>query len=394
MRNSRFPKSGGGLVLVMAGLLAAGCAAQATKCGGATESPADMARRQGMNLTQQPFGTTAEGAAVDLYTLDNGRGLKARVMTYGAILTAVEAPDRSGKSANVTLYLETLKDYMAGHPMFGATVGRYANRIGGAKFKIDGVEYPLAANSGKNCIHGGKRGFDKAVWKAEPVAGGGFVGVKFSHTSPDGDEGFPGTVNVTVTYTLTSANELKMEYTGATDKPTVLALTNHAYWNLAGAGVGDVLGHRLMVAAGEYLPADESLIPTGEYKSVEGTPLDFRKPETVGARVAQLPATGGYDHCYVLSKAPTHELALAARVSEPAGGRVMEVWTTYPGVQLYTANRLNLKSGGKTYGPYSGLCLETQYFPDSPNKPQFPSAVLRPGEVYHHLTVHKFSVEK
>jgi aldose 1-epimerase len=394
MRNSRFPKSGGVLALVMAGLLAAGCAAQATKRGGATESPADMARRQGMNLTQQPFGTTAEGAAVDLYTLDNGRGLKARIMTYGAILTAVETPDRTGKSANVTLYLETLKDYLAGHPMFGATVGRFANRIGGAKFKIDGVEYPLAANSGKNCIHGGKRGFDKAVWKAEPVAGGGFVGVKFSHASPDGDEGFPGAVTATVTYTLTSANELRMEYTGATDKPTVLNLTNHAYWNLAGAGVGDVLGHRLMVASGEYLPADESLIPTGEYKSVEGTPLDFRKPETVGARVAQLPATGGYDHCYVLSKAPAHELALAARVSEPTSGRVMEVWTTYPGVQLYTANRLNLKAGGKTYGPYSGLCLETQYFPDSPNKPQFPSAVLRPGEAYRHLTVHKFGVEK
>ena len=347
-----------------------------------------------MNVTQQPFGQTADGKAVDLYTLDNGRGMRVRIMTYGAILTAVEAPDRAGKSANVTLYLDTLKDYLAGHPMFGAVVGRYANRIGGARFTLDGVEYPLAANSGKNCIHGGKRGFDKAVWKAEPVAGGGFVGLKLSHISPDGDEGFPGALAATVTYTLTSANELKMEYTARADKPTVVSLTNHAYWNLAGAGAGDVLGHRLMIAAGEYLPADDTLIPTGEYKSVEGTPLDFRKPETVGARIGRLTATGGYDHGYVLSKEGPSQLRLAARVSEPASGRVMEVWTTYPGVQLYTANKLNLKAGDKAYGPHSGLCLETQYFPDSPNKPQFPSPVLRPGEVYHHLTVHKFSVEK
>jgi len=394
MQRSRFAISGGVLVLTLAGVLAAGCAAQAARSGEAAESPIDMARRQGMNISQQPFGTTAEGKAVDLYTLDNGRGMKVRVMTYGCILTAVEAPDRTGKTANVTLYLDTLKDYLAGHPMFGAVVGRVAGRIGGAKFTLDGVEYPLAANSGKNCIHGGKRGFDKAVWKAEPVSGGGYVGLKLSHTSPDGDEGFPGTLTATVTYTLTSANELKMEYTARTDKPTVVNLTNHAYWNLAGAGVGDVLGHRLMIPSGEYLPADDTLIPTGEYKSVEGTPLDFRKAETVGARVAQIPAIGGYDHSYVLSKQGPSELRLAARVSEPTSGRVMEVWTTYPDVHLYTANKLKLKAGDKAYGPYAGLCLETQYFPDSPNKPQFPSAVLRPGEVYRHLTVHKFSVEK
>jgi aldose 1-epimerase len=394
MRPSDLSRRRGVLVLVMAGVIAAGCGAPASKRGGTAEQPVDLARRQGMNVARHPFGATADGAAVDLYTLDNGRGMKVRIMTYGAILTAVEAPDRTGKPANVTLCLDTLKDYLAGHPLFGAVVGRVANRIGGAKFKLDGVEYTLAANSGKNCIHGGKRGFDKVVWKAEPVAGGGYVGLKLSHTSPDGDEGFPGTVNVTVTYTLTSGNELAMEYTATTDKPTVVNLTNHAYWNLAGAGADDVLGHRLMIAAGEYLPADDTLIPTGEYKSVEGTPLDFRKAEAVGARVAQLPATGGYDHCYVLAKTPVHELALAARVSEPAGGRVMEVWTTYPGVQLFTANKLNFKAGDKTYGNYAGLCLETQYFPDSPNKPQFPSAVLRPGEVYRHLTVHKFSVEK
>ena len=394
MQRSRFSPSGGVLGLVLAGLLVAGCAALAPKRGAAAEQPIDLARRQGMNITQQPFGATADGTAVDLYTLDNGRGMKVSIMTYGCILTAVEVPDRAGRPANVTLYLDTLKDYLAGHPMFGAVVGRYANRIGGARFTLDGAEYRLAANSGKNCIHGGRRGFDKAVWKAEPVAGGGFAGLRLSHTSPDGDEGFPGTLTATVTYTLTSANELKMEYTARTDKPTVVNLTNHAYWNLAGAGAGDVLGHRLMVAAGEYLPADDALIPTGEYKSVEGTPLDFRKTETVGARVAQLPATAGYDHCYVLAREGPSELRLAARVSEPTSGRVMEVWTTYPGVQLYTANKLNLKAGDKAYGPHSGLCLETQYFPDSPNKPQFPSAVLRPGEVYRHLTVHKFSVEK
>jgi aldose 1-epimerase len=394
MRQPHFTKRCCVLMLVLAGLSAAGCAAQAQGRGGGAESPVDIARRQGMNLTQQPFGTTADGTAVDLYTLDNGRGLKVRIMTYGGILTAVETPDRGGKPANVTLYLETLKDYMAGHPMFGAVVGRYANRIGGAKFTLDGVQVALAANAGKNCIHGGKRGFDKAVWKAEPVAGGGFVGLKLSHTSPDGDEGFPGALTATVTYTVTSANELKMEYTARTDKPTVVSLTNHAYWNLAGPAASDVLGHRLTINAGEYLAADESLIPTGEVKSVEGTPLDFRKPETIGARVGQLPATGGYDHGYVLAKARPNELTFAARVVEPASGRVMEVWTTYPGVQLYTANKLKLKAGDKTYGPYAGLCLETQYYPDSPNKPQFPSTVLRPGEVYHHLTVHKFSVEK
>jgi aldose 1-epimerase len=332
---------------------------------------------------------------VDLFMLDNGRGLTVRVMTYGATITAVEAPDRAGKRANVLLYGETLDQYLAGLPA-GAVIGRYANRIGGAKFSIDGVEYKVTANAGANHIHGGRRGFDKRVWKAQAVAGADWTGVRLSYTSPDGEEGYPGTVVATVTYAVTAANELRMEYTATTDKPTVVNLTNHAYWNLAGAGQGNVYANQLMINADRYVPADAALIPTGEMKSVAGTPLDFRSPQPVGARIAELAATRGYDHGYVLNKKTPGELSWAARVVEPSSGRTMEVWTTYPSVQLYTANHLNgkLVVGGKPYVQHGALCLETQYFPDSPNKPQFPSPVLRPGQTYRHVTVHKFGVEQ
>jgi aldose 1-epimerase len=272
--------------------------------------------------------------------------------------------------------------------------GRYANRIAGAKFTLGGREYPLVANVGDNHLHGGKKGFDKYVWQAHEVHGDGFAGVQLTHISPDGDQGYPGTLTATVTYTLNHNNELKMEYVARTDKPTPLNLTNHAYWNLAGAGSGDVLGHLMMLNADYYLPTGEGLIPTGEIKSLKGTPMDFTQPKTIGSRIDQVPL--GYDHCYVINKREEAEVALAARVVEPASGRVMEVYTSQPGVQFYTANNLSdkFKAGGKPYGKYHGFCLETQHFPDSPNRPYFPSTILRPGETFHQVTIHRFAVEK
>jgi len=347
-----------------------------------------------VKVARQPFGKMPDGAAVDLFTLDSGR-MAVRVMTYGATITAVEVPDRQGRAANVCLYAETLADYLAGAPS-ASVIGRYANRIGGARFAIDGTEYALTPNAAPNHIHGGRNGFQKAVWKAETVAGDGAAGVRLTHTSPDGDEGYPGTLTATVTYTLTSADELRMEYTAVTDKPTHVNLTNHAYWNLAGAGAGDVLGHRLTMNADRYLVTDERLVPVGEIRGVDGTPLDFRTPHAVGDRIGELAATRGYDHCYVVNRKEAGELALAARVVDPSSGRTMEVRTTYPGVQLYTANHLGGKQGaaGRTYVKHGALCLETQFYPDSPNKPQFPSTLLRPGQTYRQVTLHKFGVEK
>lgn len=368
--------------------LLAGCAASADR--NAAPAPGG-----GMTVSREVYGAMPDGTPVDLFTLDNARGMKVRVMTWGATLIGVDVPDRTGRTANVVLYLDSFSQYLAGHPGFGSVIGRYANRIARGRFTLDGTEYTLATNSGVNHIHGGRRGFDKAVWKAQPVRGDGFVGVRLTHTSPDGDEGYPGTLTATVTYALTATNELRMEYAATTDKPTHVNLTNHSYWNLAGAGSGNVYGHRLTLFADRYLAVDAGLIPTGDRASVEGTPFDFRTPETLGARIGQLPATGGYDHCYVINRKTPGELVCMARVVEPAGGRVMEVWTTCPGVQLYTANGLNgrLGANGRTYEKHGALCLETQHFPDSPNHPDFPSTVLRPGQTYRQTTVHKFSVE-
>ena len=299
-------------------------------------------------------------------------------------------PDRHGNLDDVTLYLDTLGEYLEGHPLFGSVVGRFANRIAGGSFTIDGVEHKLFAGRSGNHIHGGKVGFQKLVWDAVPIREANSVGVVLSLVSPDGDEGYPGKLDVKVAYKLTNDNELVMDYTAVTDKPTHVNLTNHAYWNLAGAGSGDVLDHQLMLNANYYLPTDEQKIPLGNLAPVRGTPMDFTKPKTLGSRIDQVP--GGYDHCYVLSKGPNERLSLCARVVEPKSGRVMEVYTTQPGVQLYTANGLSSRfgAGGFSYGPHHGLCLETQHYPDSPNKPQFPTTVLRPGETYHEVTVHKF----
>ena len=337
-------------------------------------------------------GKMPDGRAVHEYTLTNANGLEAKVLTYGGMLTTVKVPDREGKFESITLYLDSFDDYLAGHPLFGSVVGRFANRIAGAQFEIDGVVHKVTPNAGQNHIHGGREGFHKKLWRAHSLNRKGVVGVVLYRRSPR-EEGYPGILDVTVTYSLTNDDELIIEYRAETDKPTVLNLTNHAYWNLGGAGSGDVLDHVLMLDAERFLPSDKAKIPTGEIRAVEGTVMDFRKPQTIGSRIKQVDGEN-YDHCYVLgdSKQPR----LFARVFEPKSGRVMEVFTTQPGVQLYTAKHLNskLKTGSFAYGPYHGLCLETQHYPDAPNKANFPSAVLRPGETFKHTTIHKFSVQE
>ncbi len=347
-----------------------------------------------MSNTKEPFGKTPEGAEVDLYTLTNANGLRVKIITYGATITSVEVPDRDGRPANVTLSLDSLDDYLKGHPYFGSTVGRYANRIAKGKFSIGGKEYTLAVNNGPNHLHGGEKGFDKVVWKAEPIEGKDFVGVVFSYDSPDGEEGYPGQLSAKATYSLTNANELRMEFTATTDKPTVVNLVNHTYWNLAGGGAGDVLDHLLTLNADRFLPTDDGLIPLGELKPVKDTPMDFTHPMTIGSCIEQV--EGGYDHCYVLNKTDGDtEPTFVAKITEPGSGRVMEIFSTQPGVQFYTGNFLDgtLTGGGKPFKRHYGFCLETQHYPDSPNRPEFPSTLLTPGEKYRQTTVHKFSVE-
>ncbi len=344
-----------------------------------------------MSIKMESFGKTPEGQEVDLYTLTNPDGLRARITNYGAILVSLEVPDRDGKPADITLGYDKLDGYLTRHPYFGATVGRYANRIGGAKFKLNDVEYQLAANNGPNHLHGGIRGFDKVVWKVEETrANNDEATVKFSYLSKDGEEGYPGNLTCTVTYTLTKDDELKISYEAETDKATVINLTNHSYWNLAGQGNGDILGHELMLNADKYTPVDEGLIPTGEIKNVKDSPMDFTKPMTIGSRIDQV--EGGYDHNYVLNSGGG-SLALCARVYEPTSGRTMEIHTIEPGVQFYTGNFLDgsiTGKSGRVYKKHYGFCLETQHFPDSPNKPDFPSVVLKPGDKYTTVTVHKF----
>lgn len=346
-------------------------------------------RKYEMSVVKEPFGKTKDGVEVERYTLNNANGLTATVMTYGATLLGVETPDRNGKYENITLHLDSLAEYLAGHPCFGSICGRYANRIAKGKFTLDGVDYHLVTNGGPHHIHGGRVGFDKVVWKAEPLEKPEAVGVQLTYTSPDGEEGYPGTLKATVIYALTADDELRIEYAAQTDKPTVLNLTNHAYWNLAGKG--DVLEHELTLVADRYLPADATVLPTGEIVPVRGTPWDFTKPKPIGSRIDKV--EGGYDHCYAINQAKPGELTLCAKVVEPKTGRTMEVWTTEPGVQLYTANSMRMKrSGGRWYDKHDGFCLEAQHYPDSPNRAEFPSTVLRPGQTYRQTTIHKFGV--
>ena len=339
------------------------------------------------------WGKTPDGTPVQLYVLTNSQGMVAKIATYGALLTELHVPDRAGKTADVVLGFDTLDAYIANNPFFGATVGRFANRIARGKFTLDGKEYTLAVNNGPNSLHGGTKGFDKAVWTAAPVESADGPAVQFSYLSRDGEEGYPGNLSTTVTYTLTRKNELRIDYRATTDKATPVNLTNHSYFNLAGAGSGDVLGHELMLAADRYTPTDETSIPTGELRPVAGTPFDFTQPKTIGARIEQVGGhTMGYDHNYVFNSGGK-KLALGARVHEPKSGRVMEMWTTEPGVQLYTGNFLDgtLKGkGGTAYGKHHAFCLEAQHFPDSPNQPSFPSTILRPGDTYKQTTVYKF----
>jgi aldose 1-epimerase len=369
------------LVLTAMAFIMVGCEKKETK----------TKEQRVMSIGTKPFGKTPDGQEVDLYTLANTNGLKAEITNYGAILVSLEVPDRDGKLADITLGFDTLDGYIKGHPYFGATVGRYANRIGGAKFKLNGLEYQLAANNGPNHLHGGIKGFDKVVWKAEDVtAENDQAFVKLSYLSKDGEEGYPGNLACTVTYTLTKDDELKINYEAETDKATILNLTNHSYWNLAGQGNGDILGHELMLNADKYTPVDEGLIPTGEIKSVKDSPMDFTKPMIIGSRIIQV--EGGYDHNYALNSGGG-TLALCARVYEPTSGRFMEIHTVEPGVQFYTGNFLDgsiTGKAGKVYNKNYGFCLETQHFPDSPNKPDFPSVVLKPGDKYTTFTVHKF----
>jgi len=347
-----------------------------------------------MSVTKKQWGTMPDGTVVEQYTLANEAGIEVDVATYGGLLTRVAVPDHDGKTENVTLALESLADYREGHPYFGCIVGRYANRIADGRFTLDGKQYELATNNGKNHLHGGDEGFDKKVWQAEPVESEESVGVRLTYVSPDGEEGYPGKLTTTVRYELTADNELIMDYTAVTDAPTVVNLTNHAYWNLGGADSGSVLDHELVIMADEFLPVDHTLIPLGQPMSVADTAMDFRDGTKIGARIDQVEE--GYDHCYVLNKPRDAEMPLAARLSDPQTGRVMEIYTTQPGVQLYTGNFLDgsLSAHGNTYNKHAAVCLETQHFPDSPNQPQFPSTVLRPGEKYHQRTVHKFYVRE
>jgi aldose 1-epimerase len=363
---------------------------------GHEDGPVLLRGKTAMDLQKKTFGKTADGTVVDLYTLTNANGLKAAIMTYGAIVVSLEVPDRNGKLDDIVLGFDSLEEYLKGHPYFGAIVGRYGNRIGKAKFTLNGVEYQLAANNNGNHLHGGIKGFDKVVWKAEPVKKDNAVGVKLSYLSKDGEEGYPGNLAVTVIYTLTNSDELKIEYKATTDKPTPINVTHHSYFNLAGQGSGDILSHELMLNADRFTPVDEGLIPTGELRPVNGTPFDFTWPTTIGSRInlanEQLKFGLGYDHNFVLNSGGG-KLALAAKLYEPTTGRVMEVHTTEPGIQFYSGNFLdgtNIGKGGKVYKHRNGFCLETQHFPDSPNKPEFPPVTLNPGETYTHVTVHKF----
>jgi aldose 1-epimerase len=348
-------------------------------------------------VTRSPFGTLPSGAKVEVFTLTNAAGMEVRIINYGGIVTNLRVPDRRGKLADVVLGFDSLEGYVQNPPYLGALVGRYANRIGKAQFTLDGKTYPLAANNNGNTLHGGLKGFDKALWHAEPFEKGGDAGVVLTHTSPDGEEGYPGTLSVRVTYTLTKANELSLDYSATTDKPTVLNLTNHSYFNLAGEGSGNVLGHILTINADRYSAVDATMIPTGTPVSVAGTPFDFRKPTPIGARIEmndpQLKLGAGYDHNFVINH-KGNDLALAARVEEPTSGRVLEVRTTQPGVQLYSANHLDITGkSGHVYKARDAFCLETQHYPDSPNQPSFPSTTLRPGQTFHSVTVYAFSTK-
>ena len=345
----------------------------------------------------EPFGQTADGQKVAIYTLRNSQGMEARICTYGGTVVSLKTPDRKGNLGDVVLGYDTLDGYLTNSPYFGCLIGRYGNRIGKGTFTLDGKAYTLATNNGPNHLHGGIKGFDKVVWAATPKATEAGPALELRYTSKDGEEGYPGALSVTAVYTVTEQNELRLDFTATTDKPTVCNLTHHSYFNLAGKGT--ILGHVVTIVADRFTPVDEGLIPTGELKPVEGTPFDFRRPTAIGARIdqpdQQLVYGKGYDHNWVLNK-PAGRLDLQARVTEPTSGRVMDVLSTEPGLQFYTGNFLDgtiTGKGGWVYAFRSAFCMEPQHFPDSPNKPDFPSVTLKPGDTYSNTIVYRFTAQ-
>jgi aldose 1-epimerase len=350
-----------------------------------------------MDIKKEPFGKMADGTPIDLYTLTNAHGLQVKITTYGGAVVSLLVPDRDGKLDDVVLGFETLEEYVKKSPYFGCITGRYANRIAKGKFTLNGVAYTLTQNEGDNHLHGGAKGFDKVVWAAEEKTDDDGVGLALTYLSKDGEEGYPGNLSVKVTYTLTNDDAWRIDYEATTDKDTIVNLTNHTYFNLADGGAGDVLGHELMINADRFTPIDSFQITTGELRSVASTPMDFLRMTTIGARIGQddeqLRFGLGYDHNWILNSSDG-TLVLAARLQEPTTGRVIEVYTTEPGIQFYSGNFLDgtiAGKGGKVYQKRHGLCLETQHFPNSPNQPGFPSTVLRPGEMYQTTTIYRLT---
>lgn len=346
-----------------------------------------------MNIEKKYFGKTSDGQDVKLFTISNSKGIKAEITNYGGIIVSLYVPDRKGNFSDIVLGHETLEGYIKKSPYFGAIIGRYGNRIAKGEFMLNGKKYKLAKNNGNNHLHGGIKGFDKVVWDVEPIRKDNSIGVKLTYLSENGEEGYPGNLNCTVTYLLSEENELQIHYSAVTDKPTPVNLTNHSYFNLAGQGNGDILNHEIKLNADKFTPVDKELIPTGEIKSVAKTPWDFTKSKPVGKDIAQI--QGGYDHNFVLNDY-NKTLRLAASVYEPVSGRIMEIFTTEPGIQFYTGNFLDgtiIGKKGKVYQKHSGFCLETQHFPDSPNRQDFPSTILQPQEIYSQITVYKFNVK-
>ncbi len=372
--------------------------------GSETQETADTTTNQPtatMKVTRESLGTLTGNAEVEMYTLRNTSGATVKITNYGAIVTSIQMPDKNGNFGEVVLGFGNVKDYLTNDylssgPYFGAVVGRYGNRIAKGRFSLEGQQYTLATNNGPNHLHGGLKGFDKKVWQAQKIQGDTTAKLHLMYRSPDGEEGYPGTLQTSVTYTLTDNNELRIEYQATTDKPTIVNLTNHSYFNLAQDSAANVLDHQVTINAGRYVAVDKTLIPTGQLPSVKGTPMDFTTPHAIGERIGKV--EGGYDHTWVFDRTGSDgDLFLGARVVAPASGRVMEVLTDQPGVQFYTGNFLNgtfRGHGGRTYVKNYGFCLETQHFPDSPNQPGFPSVVLRPGTSYQTTTVYRFSVQQ
>jgi len=345
------------------------------------------------------FGKTKEGETVQVFTLTNANGVNAKILDFGGVLYEMNVPDKDGNLGNVSCNYPTIPEYQDVRPYFGSLVGRYGNRIAKGKFTLDGVEYSVPVNNGENALPGGLKGFDQVIWPATPAADENGASLTLKYTAKDGEEGYPGNLDVVVVYTLGNDNTLKIDYTATTDKATPINLTNHTFWNLGGATSGTIRDHILQLNASRYLPTDAGLIPTGEVASVEGTPLDFRKAKPIGQdidKVAEEQFNGGYDHCIVLDQAKPGEMGLCAIAKDPKTGRVMKIETTEPAVQFYSGNFLDgsTKVGDYVYAKHTAFCLETQHYPNSPNQPEFPSTILKPGETYRHTTVHTFTVEK